>query len=485
MMLHAPFLDQATRHPDRIALIDRDRRVSYATLLDRARRKAAAIDFHCGASRRPVAIVGDKRVEAVEAILGTLISGRPYSYLHPAQRRARIACMLETLRPELILDLGSAQPDYSPNMLRGLAPTLPVDGMSDHGALQPMPQPAAIAYVLFTSGSSGIPKGVAISHSAARAAQSAYLQTVGLTRDDIVANEVALCFDVSTFDLFAGLSVGATIDLTPESYLDTPQRLLEHLRRERVTSLFTVPTVARLLFDSALPVDAVSALPDLRRLQLTGEVIPKALVPYLDQLIAAGTEVHNLYGMTEAPWALAAKLKPADHQRPNILDPDATGDPVRVGLQTSGEIVLHGPGLFSGYVTPDTDYGSPWPACDRYATGDLAERMTSGRYLFLGRHDRQIRYHGHRTELGEIEGWLERHPAVGLAYVTYDEAAERIVAYISPRSPTAPGLDAVRRHAATVLPSYMVPHQFILLERAPRTATGKKDYAGLPAEADA
>ncbi len=475
--IHAGFMETALRRPERIAVIDGDRRISYGELLQRARRLAALIDRNCGASRRPVAVMGDKSYRSVEAILAALVTGRPYSVLHPPQRAPRLKRMVGKLQPSVLIDLGSAEPDYNAEAIAGPTPILRLPEALPEDALAPVENLAGAAYVLFTSGSTGSPKGVIVSHGAAACAQRSIIRQVGLTADDIVASEVAFCFDVSTFDLFASFAVGATVVLASEDVLSDPPRLLGHLENCSITWLFTVPTVLRFLLESE-----PGAHVRLRRLRvgLTGELIPARLAELMRPMIEGGARIHNLYGGTEFPWGLSRRLLTADLAQPNVLDAEGDGEAVTAKLLDSGELLLQGRGLCSGYVSTATDFSAPFAPLPAFATGDFAERLPGGGYRFLGRRDRQVRKDGHRIELAEIERWIEEHPLVELCYASYDEASNSILASVSLRPQSDKmGLTSLEQHAKRGLPDYMVPSRISVLPVAPRTSSGKKDYTAV------
>lgn len=469
----------ASQEPDRVALIDGDFQVSYGVLLQRALRLASVIKSRSGTSLRPVAIVGDKSHRAVEAILAALVTGRAYSFLNPSERLPRLRRMASLLRPSLVIDIGSNESDHAPAAIARGAPLISMPLELPTEPVEAVHAPASAAYVLFTSGSTGHPRGVVVGHSSAVAAQRAFIEYVGLCADDVVASKVALNFDVSTFDLFATLAVGGAVDLIDGQVLGTPSDFLSRIEQKRLTSLFTVPTVARMLLETCS--DAHSQLSRLRRLMLTGEMISTRLARLMAPLIRNGCHVFNLYGMTESPWALSHELDADDLQQPNVLDIALDGSPVTADLSESGEIILRGVGLSGGYLTEQTEFGPDCGPMEQFATGDFAHQISGGHIRFLGRRDRQARRDGYRIELAEIENWMETNPHVELCYVICGQSGTTLVAYIALRtgSEYALGKEELFSFAHRVLPPYMVPDRIELLETAPRTSSGKKRYSSL------
>lgn len=447
--------------PERRVLTDDRASWTNRELLDAAMRFAAGIRRRADGNRRPVAIVGTKSCEAVAAVIGALCAGRAFSTFDPIENAWRVRTRLAALRPSAIVDLDGLASSWDLHPLGPVVDALPALA-PDH--TQPDMAGDGLAYVLFTSGSTGAPRGVAVGHRAAVLARSAYLRAADIGHGDVVANDIPLIFDVSTLDVLGGLSAGAAVRLIPLSATEDSTELHDRLAACGATTSFTVPTVADLLFTDRAPPTS------LRRIFLTGEKIGVRLHA---RLTRANVEVVNAYGMTEAPWVATGRL---DYGR-NVFDFPAPDDPVQVELARDGEIVLRGPGLHSVIAGPETDLATDPGPVDAYRTGDYANRVDGGRFRFLGRRDRHVRYEGYRIELGEIESIVEMAAPDVLAFATLDEEPGTLTVGIAPRpGKPAPDLQATRAAAEHMLPEFLSRLGWQALPRAPRTVTGKKDY---------
>lgn len=475
--LEAAILDSAARHERADAVRLGGERLNYGQLVWRALRWATWIDAAAGANPRPVAIIGDRSILAVELILASLLSGRAYSFLYPGEKAPRLSAMLDTLRPGVVLDLW------------GEAASLAIDTrvLRPHRVHFPehlppySPKGGEFAYVLFTSGSTGLPKGAVIGQGAAMSAQRALIAETGLGAGDLVVNEVEFVFDVSTFDLFASLMTGATVEIVPTDKCEPPTRFREFLSGKRISSLFTVPTVTESIFNSNFsgPNDVT-----INRLLLTGELIRPKHTTGLGQFIRGGGRLFNMYGMTECPWALSGDVTLGDMRRPNVLETAGREMPAQARIDDDGRLWLSGEGLFDGYVDPDFDFKAPSIPVERYDTGDGGRILEDGRIELTGRRDRQVRRGGYRIELAEIEHWIETNPEVETAMATYDEQQEQIRVHVTsafavPDESGAPLLEVLRQEARRLLPSYMLPEEWRLIGAAPRTSSGKRSYPAL------
>jgi amino acid adenylation domain-containing protein len=354
---------------------------------------------------------------------------------------------------------------------------------------------ASPAYILYTSGSTGAPKGVVVSHANACnlfVAMDAELRPVFRSPAPGVWLAVtSICFDISVVELLWTLTRGFKVVIH-----DGPD-VAEQIGRHGVSHLQCTPSMAGML--AASP-ERLQALAPLSHLILGGEALPAPLASRLCGTV--GGEVRNLYGPTETTvWSLGQRLDREDG-KPPIGRPLANtegylldGSLRPVPLGSSGEVFLGGDGVALGYWRrPDltAERFLPDPLGDRpggrlYRTGDLARHHPDGRLDFIGRADHQVKVRGVRIELGEIEAVLRSSPAVAQAVAVVREDApgdRRLVAYLVPAPGAADGdlaVGALRRHLAARLPEAMIPAAFVPLAALPLTQNGKIDRRALPA----
>jgi amino acid adenylation domain-containing protein len=360
----------------------------------------------------------------------------------------------------------------------------PRDGATEAAWQPPEPDPRALAYVMFTSGSSGRPKGVAVGHGGV----VDRLEHAGALFDDAeldaVLGSTSVCFDVSVLELFVPLSRGGRVVL-----VDDVTRTDEIPAGEAVTMAVSVPSaVSALVAAGRLP-------PTIRTLALLGELLPPALV---DRILndTPVSRVVDLYGPTEdticSTWAERTVGGPPTIGRPlpntRAYVVDRYLEPVPVGVR--GELLLGGAGLARGYVgrpdlTAERFVPDPFGTSGGrlYRTGDAACWRPDGTLELHGRLDRQLKLRGHRIEPGEIEAALAEHPEIARAVVApTDEAdGERVlVAWVVPVDGEPPDPDGWRAHAEARLPRRLVPSRFVPLGDLPLTRSGKVDLAALP-----
>ncbi|MFJ6461644.1 amino acid adenylation domain-containing protein [Streptomyces sp. NPDC091387] len=479
--------DRAAEHPDATALVCGSLRLSYAELLGRADALAARLR---AAGVRPgfrVGLLLPRSADQGIAALAVLRAGGAYVPLDHAHPEARLRHMLESSGTGLLLTARDTAEKGA-----GLeVPCIRVDRPAVTDPVMPAPAPAAapmpgdLAYVLFTSGSTGAPKGVAVEHRALVNLTRAVRHSFPVNADDRVLQFVSFGFDVAVSDLFFPWVAGAELHI-PREDERIGEALLERLRDSRITYVFLPPSAAMLL------PDLTGQLPDLRTVAVGGEACPAELV---GRLSAPGRRIVNAYGPSEVTvYATTGDLTPGEPvalggavpgARVYVLDERLR--PVPAGV--AGEIYVAGASLGRGYIgrpalTAERFVADPHgaPGTRMYRTGDLGRIDAHGLIHYLGRTDLQVKLRGVRIELGEIETLLAGAPGVALAAATVRGTGteQRLVAYVVGRDGEAAPDAELRAHLARRLPGSMVPEVFVRLDEMPVSSNGKLDRARLP-----
>ncbi|MFC7446956.1 amino acid adenylation domain-containing protein [Rhodococcus daqingensis] len=485
---------QAT--PDAVALSFDGDVVSYADFDSRVNRLARHLISIGVGPESLVALAMRRSIELMVGVYAVVKAGGAYVPLDPDQPLERVAHILDTASPVCVL---STEHDEFGGLVQW--PVLNIDtldlsdlsatAVSDADRLSPL-RSTNSAYVIFTSGSTGRPKGVAVSHMAI-ANRLLWMQgEYGLDASDVVLQKTPVTFDVSVWELFWPLQVGAKLVIAaPDGHRD-PVYLARVISDESVTTAHFVPSMLAVFV--AEP--GIAGCVTLRRVFASGEALPASAAIRLRNMLPQAA-LHNLYGPTEAAVDVTFhEVTPADEVSVPIGVPvwntrvfvlNSRLRPVPVGV--AGELYLAGVQLARGYVgrpdlTADRFVANPIgaPGERMYRTGDLVAWNAEGELEYIGRTDFQVKLRGLRIELGEIESALLAHPDVtqATALVHDSDLGQRLIGYAVP----VPGshLDATEliAHMARLVPNYMVPATIMVLDSLPLTANGKADRRALP-----
>ncbi|MEU6285098.1 amino acid adenylation domain-containing protein [Streptomyces sp. NPDC047028] len=488
--LIGPIEARAAHHPDDPALVYGDTTLTYRELDVRANRLAHRLASFGAGPGRVVAVSVPRSVDLVVSLLAVLKTGAAYLPLDPDYPAPRLAYMLGDAAPVCAIA------DRADRLPAGTGtPLVVLDGLDLRDAPWVSPPrpltPHHPAYVIYTSGSTGRPKGVVVAHRAIDNRLRWMQHAFPLAAGDRVLQKTPSSFDVSVWEFFWPLRVGATLVVAPPDAHKDPLALARIVREQAVTTCHFVPSMLQVFL--AEPESARCAAV-LRRVFCSGEALPRETAGAFARALP-GVELHNLYGPTEAAVDVThhacdpADTRPVPIGRPvwntRLYVLDAALQPCPPGVP--GELYLAGRQLADGYLhRPDltstrfvADPFGP-PGSRMYRTGDLARWTRDGEVEYLGRTDHQVKLRGQRIELGEIEAALAARDGVhgACAVVREDRPGEQLlVGYVTGGADPV----AVRAAVARELPEHMVPSAVVALDAFPLGPSGKLDRRELPA----
>ncbi|MEU5343191.1 amino acid adenylation domain-containing protein, partial [Streptomyces sp. NPDC020766] len=507
------FQGRVAEHPDAVAVVVDGTEVTFAELDERANRLARLLIRRGIGPERIVGLALPRSVDLIVGLLAVLKSGAGYLPIDPEYPAERIAFMLTDAVPSLTLTItevagrittGPALLLDDPAVVAELG-ALPADVPGDAERTRPL-LPQHPAYLIYTSGSTGRPKGVVMSCGALVNLLSWHASVIPAEAGSRVAQFTAISFDVSAQEVLSALLDGKTLVVPDEEIRRDPEEFVAWLREQKATELYAPNLMVDALGEAVA--EHGTELPSLRHVSQAGEAL--VLSDRVRDLCGAGgTALHNHYGPTEThvvtahtlpadraewPGGTAPIGRPVWNTRVYVLDPALRPMPVGV----AGELYVSGAQLARGYharpgLTAQRFVASPFTPGERmYRTGDLARWNAEGQLEYLGRTDDQVKVRGFRIELGEVEAALSAHPSVARAAVMVREdrpGDKRLVGYLVPDGGHAIGdgdtagvdLAALRAHLGAMLPEYMVPSAWVVLESLPLTANGKLDRRQLSA----
>lgn len=486
----------AARWPERIAVEDEQQSLTYRALREKARRAASGL-LRTGSSHAPVMVYLPKSADMLIGFGAAMYAGRPYVPTDAAAPAQRLQKILSNLQPSAILTNRQLGEGLAELDLAGV-PVLYIDELTqcaeDAAAVDEAVARVTDAdpvYVMYTSGSTGEPKGVTIPHRGVLLFARWAEKTFGWDCETVIANQAPLYFDVSVMDVYGAMRCGGKLILTPEVLFRFPNKLPEFLQENAVTSIYWVPTVMINIANSGA-LDGVT-LPCLKSVAFAGEVMPNLQLNIWRRALP-GRIFANLYGPTETDVCTAYVVdrdfadgdplpigKPLPNMKVLLLGED--GMPVKTG--ETGEICVAGSGVNIGYWNrPDlteraftTDpRNTAWQE-RYYRTGDLGWYNEYGEIMFAGRRDGQIKLRGNRIELGEVENAARLLPGVENVCVIFDRTRQEIVLFLETAQEIP--LRTARREMRGTLPAYMMPGRIVCMEQLPHNANDKIDRVSL------
>ena len=493
--LAALFEQQVRRTPHATALVSGTESLSYAQLNARANRLAHALIARGVGPDSRVAVCAERGLNMVTALFGILKAGGAYVPLDPAYPGERLQYILQDADPVLLLAdaAGRAALGEPATPQLALEAALP-DTLSAENP-ERRAQASHLAYVIYTSGSTGKPKGAMNEHRGVVNRLVWMQEAYGLTAADTVLQKTPFGFDVSVWEFFWPLMVGARLVMAkPEGHKD-PDYLSRAIEQYGVTTLHFVPSMLQSFLADG---QAATRCGQVVRVMCSGEALPAALVAEFYRRLPQA-ELHNLYGPTEAAvdvtaWHCSREAervsvpigRPIANTRIYLLD--ERGQPVPLGAV--GELYIGGVQVARGYLnrpelTAERFLSDPFaPGGRMYRTGDVARYLANGDIEYLGRNDQQVKIRGFRIECGEIEAALATHPAVREAVVDARAVGDdkRLVAWVVPAADVAEETlaGALRQHVSAALPDYMVPSAWVVVAALPLSPNGKLDRRALP-----
>lgn len=499
--IHQLFTEQAAKTPDNIAVVFVDEQLSYRELNNQANQLA---NYLTQLGVKPDVLVGvclERSHLSIVAILAVLKAGGAYLPLDPTIPSDRLGVILQDSQVQVLLTqekLLSSLPAHTARVV-----CLDRRDAIASGCENPISSVTCenLAYVIYTSGSTGTPKGVAVEHRQLCNYLNSILEKLDLPDAASFATVSTFAADLGNTVIFSALCTGRCLHIISHERTTNPVALAEYCRRHPIDCLKIVPSHLNALLTVANPEDILPS----QLLILGGEAASWELVAQIQQL-KPSCRILNHYGPTEAtvgvltykvepqvmPIAGCANVqsatvpigRPIANTQVYLLDEHLQPVPISV----SGELYIGGANLARGYfnrpdLTKERFIPNPFSEAEGsrlYKTGDVARYLPDGNIEFLGRSDRQVKIHGFRIELEEVEAILRQHPAIRQAVATVREdelGKQRLVAYLSLHNSTSD----LRRFMQERLPEYMVPTAFVILNAIPLTPNGKVDYKALPA----
>lgn len=486
----------AERFPDKTAFVDSEREISYAAFRKEVRQVAFAL-VERGLFRQPVIVYLDKTITAISAMYGIAYSGCSYTPIDIHMPAARVEKIIETLEPAIIITDEEHREKASVSACG--VPIVTIEEIhelaTDEEAVEKRRKQVIdtdLLYIFFTSGSTGVPKGVMLPHRAVIDFVEAMTEEFDITENEKIGNQGPFYFDLSIPDIYCTVAKGGTLYIIPPDYFKFPVKLLEYIAEKQINMIYWVPSALVLVANlRALKAVDVSCL---KKITFCGEVMPCKQLNVWRRALPDAMYV-NFYGPTETTSASTYYIVDREFDDGDSLPIGVPFKNTRVLLLTEdgrearegeiGEICIAGSSLAYGYYKNEEKSRESFVTYQNgayeekiYKTGDLARYNEYGELIYLSRKDFQIKHMGHRIELGEIETAINSIAAVTECCCMYDEQKHKIVAFLE----TEAEENEISDRLKTMLPEYMLPNKYHFLETMPHNANGKIDRAALKKE---
>lgn len=483
--------------PDKLALKDASGQITYQEYRNKSLAIARKIlESNNGEIKKPVVIYLEKSKEVLVSFLGVAYSGCFYSPIDTEMPRSRVDKILEVLAPEIVITTNELRVNFEKLNFNGSYIIYEDVEASEDDETIVKPYTDRIIdtdllYVLFTSGSTGVPKGVSICHRSVIDYIDWVTETFNITHEDTFGNQAPFYFDNSILDIYSCMKTGATLNIIPKKLFFQPVPLLEYIRDNKINTIFWVPSA--LIVVSKLKAFRNVDLSDiLKRVLFCGEVMPNKQLNIWRKFLPNVTYA-NLYGPTEITDACTYYIVdrefsddealpigiPMSNTDILVLNDD---DKLVIGDEV-GELCVRGTSLAMGYynnpektqtVFVQNPLNNAVPEII-YRTGDLVKYNEYGEIIYLSRKDFQIKHLGHRIELGEIETAVSSLEEVTLNCCLYDEKHQKIVLFVD----VDVDRDFIKERIGKMIPEYMIPGKVVYLENMPINANGKIDRVKL------
>lgn len=489
-----PWLDEtAKRLPNKLALQDISGNITYQEYRSKSLAIAYKIvELNKGEMKKPVVVYLEKGKEVLVSFMGVAYRGCFYSPIDTEMPPSRVNKILEVLKPEIVITTNKLKTNFEKFNFYGsyIIYEETICSEEDETAVKPYTEKIVdtdLLYVLFTSGSTGVPKGVSICHRSVIDYIDWVTETFNITQKDTFGNQAPFYFDNSILDIYSCMKTGATLNIIPKKLFFQPVPLLEYIKYNKINTIFWVPS-ALIVVSKLKAFRNVDLSDTLKRVLFCGEVMPNKQLNIWRKFLPNVTYA-NLYGPTEItdactyyivdrefsddePLPIGIPMSNTDILVLNDEDKLVTDDEV-------GELCVRGTSLAMGYYNNPEKTRSAFVQNPLnkavpeiiYRTGDLVRYNEYREIIYISRKDFQIKHLGHRIELGEIETAISSLEEVTLNCCLYDEKNQRIVLFVDAQVDR----DYIKERIEKLVPEYMIPGKVIYLENMPINANGKID----------